>query len=159
MTLHKKDMLILKELLEDSRILFSDLGRKCRMSRQTAFNRVKFLKRSGIVEKFTIKPNFKKLGLDFMAYILVSAEPGKEQREKFSEFLRIEKRISQVHYLFGRFDFFLEAVVSNREELSELLRKIHSFQAVKKTETFIVYDTLKYEPEAPVKHMISKNVD
>jgi len=156
MKISRKDRLIIRQLLDNSRMLYSDLGRACRISRQTALNRVKYLKKHGVIEKFTIRPGYEKMGLDFRAYVLVTAEPDKGTRSELDKFLQKDSRITQAHHLFGRFDFFLEAVVSGREELSGLLKEIHGFKAVKKTETFIVYETMKYEPEAPVKQLLGK---
>jgi len=154
MKVEKKDKMIIHELLDDGRMSFSDLGTRCKISRQTAFNRVKRLKNTGVIEKFSVRSSHKKLGLDFKAYLLVTAEPGKKHREALSKFLIKKKQVSQIHYLFGRFDFFLEVIATDREELAQLLSEIHQFEAVNRTETFIVYDTIKYDPEGPVKRLL-----
>jgi len=156
MKITKKDKMIISELLDDGRMRFSDLGSRCKISRQTAFNRVKQLKNSGVIEKFTVRPSRSKLGLDFRAYILVTAEPGKEHRDSLLELLKNKQQISQIHNLFGRFDFFLEVVVADKDELAILLNNIHQFESVTKTETFIVCETLKYEPEGPMKHSLNE---
>jgi Lrp/AsnC family transcriptional regulator for asnA, asnC and gidA len=154
MKLSKKDKMLINELMDNGRARLSDIGMRCKMSRQTAFNRIRQLTGAGMIDKFTIKPGYSKLGLDFRAYILVAAEAGRKHRESLMKFFTRRHEISQVHYLFGRFDFFLEIVVHDREELAVLLKRIHGFESVKNTETFIVYDTLKYEPTDPVKRVL-----
>ncbi|NQE54135.1 hypothetical protein C5S29_11130 [ANME-1 cluster archaeon GoMg3.2] len=56
----------------------------------------------------------------------------------------------KIQLLFGRFDFFLELLFRDKEEMTEFLRLMQSFGAVERTETFIVYQTMKDKPEDPL---------
>ena len=154
MEIKDKDKQILLELLKNGRASFSELGRHSKMSRQVVFSRIKSLKNRGIIKNFTVNLNEEKLGLGLKAYILIMIEPHKKARREVNDFLRKCKQISQIHYLFGRLDFLLEVFVKTREELTELLKSIQKFEAIKKTETFIVYDTVKYDHKDPVERVL-----
>ncbi|MHC1579686.1 MAG: Lrp/AsnC family transcriptional regulator [Candidatus Alkanophagales archaeon] len=146
----EKDRCILRELLSDGRLSYSELGRRCGLSRQTVFNRVRRLFERGLIRKFSACVDAERLGLPFKAYVLIVAKPDRALREELAEFLRRCRCVTQLHLLFGRFDFFVELLVRDKAELTAFIKSLHAFGAVERTETFMVYETLKHEPEAPL---------
>jgi len=150
----KKDKKLLVELLKDGRKSFSDLSRSCRMTRQSIFSRVKSLRRKGVIRNFTANVDQQKLGLSIKAYILISADPLGKFREKAIRVLTQLPQVSQIHILFGRFDFLLEVVVKDINELSNLLGKIHELEVINKTETMIVYKNIKYNIQHPIENAL-----
>ncbi len=147
--LKKKDKCILRALLENGRLSYSELGRRCGISRQVAFERVKMLSEEGVAEGFSVRLDADKLGFSFKAYVLLIAKPEEKLRNELSAFLRSSKNVRKIQLLFGRFDFFLELLFRDKGELTEFLRRMQSFGAVERTETFIVYQTIKDKPEDP----------
>jgi len=145
----KKDKKILVELLKDGRKSFVNLARSCRMTRQSIFSRIKSLKRKGIIKNFTVNLNQRKLGLNLKVYIIISAIPSEELREKAIKVLVKFPQFSQIHKLFGRFDLLIEALVKDIDELSSIVAKIHKLEMVEKTETMIVYQNVKYNVQHP----------
>ena len=150
----KKDKKLLAELLKDGRESFSDLAKSCRMTRQSIFSRVKSLKRKGLIRNFTVNIDQQKLGLNIKAYILISADPLGKFREKAIKFLIQLPQVSQIHILFGRFDFLVEVLVKDINELSSLLGKIHELEVINKTETMIVYKNIKNNVQSPVENAL-----
>jgi len=140
------DKCIIKALLENGRLTYSELGRRCGVSRQVAYERVKKMTERGIIKNFSISLNPDVFGLSFHAYILIIAKPD-ESREELIDFLKKRKNVKRVQLLFGRFDLFLEVLFRNKDEARDFLKEIHSFEAVEKTETIIVYQTVKDKPE------------
>jgi DNA-binding Lrp family transcriptional regulator len=151
----KKDKKILVELLRDGRKSFADLARSCKMTRQSIFSRAKSLKRKGIIKKFTVDLDQQKLGLNLKAYILISAHPSEKAREKASEVLVKFPQISQIHKLFGRFDFLIEVLVKDINELSNIVGEIHKLEMINRTETMIVRNNIKYNIQHPFENALS----
>ncbi len=147
MKLKNKDKCVLRALLENGRLSYSELSRRCGISRQVAFERVKKLSEEGIVKGFSVCLDAEKLGFSFQAYVLIIAKPEEELRNELREFLRNSENVRRIQLLFGRFDFFLELLFRDKDEMTEFLRAMHSFGAVERTETFIVYQTIKDKPE------------
>ncbi|MEA2076138.1 MAG: Lrp/AsnC family transcriptional regulator [Euryarchaeota archaeon] len=147
MKLKNKDKCVLRALLENGRLSYSELGRRCGISRQVAFERVKKLSEEGIVKGFSVCLDAEKLGFSFQAYVLIIAKPEEELRNELREFLRNSENVRRIQLLFGRFDFFLELLFRDKDEMTEFLGAMHSFGAVERTETFIVYQTIKDKPE------------
>jgi Lrp/AsnC family leucine-responsive transcriptional regulator len=138
---------VLRALLDNGRLSYSELSRRCGISRQVAFERVKKLSEEGIVKGFSVCLDAEKLGFSFQAYVLIIAKPEEELRNELREFLRNSENVRRIQLLFGRFDFLLELLFQNKAEMTEFLRVMHSFGAVEWTETFIVYQMIKDKPE------------
>jgi Lrp/AsnC family transcriptional regulator for asnA, asnC and gidA len=150
----KKDKKILVELLKDGRKSFAELARACRMTRQSIFSRIKSLKSKGVIKSFTVILDQQKLGLNLKAYILLSASPSEKARERASTVLTQFPQISQIHRLFGRFDFLIEVLVKDINELSDIIGKIHRLEVVTSTETMIVYKNIKYDVQHPFENVL-----
>jgi len=153
----KKDKKILVELLKDGRKSFADLAISCKMTRQSIFSRIKSLRRKGIIKNFTVDLDQQKLGLNLKAYILISAHSSEKSREKASEILVKFPQISQIHKLFGRFDFLIEILVKDINELSNIVGEIHKLEMINKTETMIVRKNIKYDIQHPIENALGLN--
>ena len=149
MRLREKDKCILRLLIQNGRLPFAEIGRRCDVSRQVAFERVKRFLEEGLAEGFTIRLNEEKFGLSFRAYILIIAKPSESLRKELINFLQKSRNVRRIQLLFGRYDFFLELLFRNKDEMTDFIREMHAFEAVERTETFIVYQTLKEKPEDP----------
>ncbi len=157
MRLREKDKGILRLLIENGRLPFAEIGRRCDVSRQVAFERVKRFLEEGLVEGFTIRLNEEKFGLSFRAYILIIAKPSESLRKELINFLQKSRNVRRIQLLFGRYDFFLELLFRNKDEMTDFIREMHAFEAVERTETFIVYQTLKEKPEDPFLALLDAN--
>lgn len=149
MKLKNKDKCVLRALLENGRLSYSELSRRCGISRQIAFEHVKRLSEEGVVKRFSVCLDAEKLGFSFLAYTLIIAKPEKELRRELTEFLRNSRHVRRIQLLFGSFDFFLELMFMDKDEMTDFLKAMQSFGAVERTETFIVYQTIKDKPEDP----------
>lgn len=152
--LNEKDKKILRELLKDGRISFADLGRKCHMTRQSVFSRIKSLKNRGIIKNFTVNIRKKKIGLNIMAYVLIDTEPLRDfKREELKTLINIPQ-ISKIQHLYGRYAFMMEVYAKDMDDLTSIIKKIHEFKYVRRTETLIVYCTEKYMPQHPIEGIL-----
>jgi len=153
--LKKKDSVLVKELMENSREKITRLAEKCHMTRQSVYSKINGFRSKGV--KFTIDVNPEEVGLNMKVYILIEAEPQAKFREEADIQIRQFKEVTQVHHTLGRFDIIVEALVKERDDLRNLLKKIHALPAVKKTETFIVYETTKFNMRDPIIEALSRS--
>lgn len=70
--LDNTDRLILKELLNNSRITMRELGERVHLSGQAAANRVMKLEDNGIIDGYTINLNREKLGTNIHVMITIT---------------------------------------------------------------------------------------
>ena len=146
--INEKDKKILRELIQNGRMSFADLGRKCHMTRQSVYSRIKSLQHKGIIRNFTVNLDKKKLGLNIIAYILIDTELKTLKSKQIENLIKLPQ-ISEVHHIFGRYSVILEVRAKDMNELSNLIEKIHEFPYIRRTETLIVHVTRKYMPNHP----------
>ncbi len=145
--IRKKDRILLKELIEDSRLKIVDLAERTGLTRQSIYSKIHNLRKSGV--NFTVDINPEELGLNLKAYIFIQAEADSETRKKLTKNIKKLREVSQLHYILGRYDLIIEVILKNRNHLKEVLKKFQFWPAIKKTETFIVYDTVKFNLKDP----------
>jgi len=151
--IRKKDKILLKELIEDSRLKIVDLAERTGLTRQSVYSKIHKFRKGGI--NFTVDINPEELDLNLKAYILIQADVRSEVRKKLTENIKKLKEVSQLHHVLGRFDMIAEVVLKDKKQLKEILKKFQSWPAIKKTETFIVYDTVKFNPKDPLVGILS----
>ena len=146
--INEKDKKILIELIQNGRISFADLGRKCHMTRQSVYSRIKSLQHRGIIRNFTVNLDKKKLGLNIIAYILMDTELKALKSKEIESLVKLPE-ISEIHHIFGRHSIILEIRARDMNELSDIIKKIHEFPYIRKTETLIVHTTRKFMHNHP----------
>jgi len=152
--LEEKDKKILRELVKNGRISFADLGRKCHMTRQSVFSRIKSLQHRGIIKNFSVNLDKSKLGLKIISYILINAEPLRAFNRKSIQELINLPQISEIHHIYGRYSYIMEVRARDLDDLTSIIKKVHEFPHVIRTETLIVYCTEKYMPEHPLEAIL-----
>ena len=75
--LDKTDIKILKLLANDSRISYAEIAREVHLSRMAVRERVMKMLEEGIIERFTVQLNSKKVGLNTPVFLQVKAVPNK----------------------------------------------------------------------------------
>lgn len=71
MKIDEIDLCILKELKNDSKLTFKDIGEKLHMTGQAVGTRVNKLVDDGVIEKFTINVNNYKVGINNISFVKI----------------------------------------------------------------------------------------
>ncbi|MEM1657896.1 MAG: Lrp/AsnC family transcriptional regulator [Candidatus Jordarchaeales archaeon] len=84
------DRKIISILLNDGRKSFSEISIMVGVSAGTVANRIKKLVKRGVIRKFTVEVDWKKLGFEFLAVLIIDVDPGRisyvsEKLYSFSE--------------------------------------------------------------------------
>lgn len=127
------DLKLLEILKENSRLSFADLGRKINLSPSSVRERVQKMEDEGVIKKYDIEIDNKKIGYDLEAFILVKVFPGKLKYviDKVKEF----PEITAAHRITGNQNIHLKVVVQNQVYLQQLLDKLMQFGD---TNTFLI---------------------
>ncbi|MBS3132880.1 Lrp/AsnC family transcriptional regulator [Candidatus Woesearchaeota archaeon] len=137
-----KDMLILEELKLNSDVTTKKLAFKLGMPQTTIHNRIKRLKKLGIIKKYVAVLDYKKLGKAITAYILVDVDYD-------LHYLILKKMVPMpfVHNIVattGPNDLMLKVVARDAGELGEIvLKKLKSIAGVRRTETLLELESVK----------------
>lgn len=119
------DEQLLNILKENSRLSFADLGRKINLSPSAVRERVQKMEDSGIIQKYNIQIDHKKLGYDLEAFILIKVFQGqlKYVIEKITTF----PEVKEAHRVTGNQNLHLKVIVKNQLCLQNLLDQLMIF--------------------------------
>ena len=139
-----KDKQILDMLREDSSLTTRQISKKTLIPVTTVHSRIKKLREDGIIEKYTIKTDYRKLGKMFTAIILVScdynafAKGGKDQHSLAKEMMKLPE-VENVDIVTGLTDIVLRVRTADVEAFDEFLfKKLQIISGVEKTQSLVV---------------------
>jgi DNA-binding Lrp family transcriptional regulator len=144
----KKDIEIIRILEEDGRISLLELGRKVKLSHETVRYRLNKLVKSGIIEKFTVSIDKRKLGYEIYAVIMISTwNYTEDEWKKFLSYLMENKNIIAVEKITGNYDLKIAFWVKDSEEFDFLSQTIKTkfSKIIKDWQTFIFTRLYKWK--------------
>lgn len=127
------DEQLLNILNNNARLSFADLGRKIKLSPSAVRERVQKLEDSGIIRKYNIQVDYKKLGYDLEAFILLKVFQG--QLKNVIGRIKDFPEIQEAHRITGNQNLHLKVLVKNQLCLQKLLDKLMIFGD---TNTFLI---------------------
>ncbi len=140
----EKDKKILAVLKEHGDFTTRQISKKTLLPPTTIHNRIKSLKKEGVIKKFTIDIDNKKIDRGFSAYILISANLSalKQKQKSQYDLVRELKKIpfvEKVHIVSGGTDIVAFVRAKDVEEYDRiLLEKIQMIEGIDNTQSLIV---------------------
>lgn len=110
---------ILEELLDDSRLTMSELGRRVGMSSPAVTERVRRLEETGVIRGYRLDLNPAALGLPIAAYIRIRPNAG--QLPRIIELAQQIPEVVECHRITGEDCFILKAHIPAIDQLDRLL--------------------------------------
>ncbi|MBD3210235.1 winged helix-turn-helix transcriptional regulator [Candidatus Micrarchaeota archaeon] len=140
----EKDLAVLDVLKKHGEYTVRQISKRTALAPTTVHSRLKKLKKAGIIKKYTIEVDEKKLGKKLGAYILINADL-KLLKEKHKTQYTLSEEIGKlsgvlgVDILVGETDLIAHVRVKDIDELdSVLLGKIQLLDGVASTKTMII---------------------
>ena len=135
------DVRILKKLVSDARLSYRNIAEQIGVSPPTVLNRVEKLERSEIIKSYSALLDHEKLGYDLTAIIEVIAIKNKivEVEKVLSKY----ENVCAIYDITGLTDMIIIAKFRNRKELSNFVKKELSIPYVQRTNTHLVFLTVK----------------
>ncbi len=124
MNLNVKDRQILAELDLNARATFQEIGRKTRLSKETAIYRIKHLEKKGIIERYTALVNFSKIG--YTGHVVYSRFQNMNEQLK-KEMIEHLTNIPEVYWIAligGKFDIVFGIMAKNIVQFNKLYYQI-----------------------------------
>ena len=142
----EKDELILEELRKNARLSTVDIAKKTGIPRVTVHERIKRLTEKGIIKKFTVVTDYKKLGNETTAFVLISYSPNKLLQREVAEKIAKISNVYEIHLIAGEWDMIAKVRGKNLEAIGRLvLEKMRSIEGVAKTFTMGCFETVREE--------------
>jgi Lrp/AsnC family transcriptional regulator, leucine-responsive regulatory protein len=123
-SLDNTDWQILRELQQDARLSFTELGRRVSLSAPATAERVRKLEERGVITGYSAQIDPAKVGLRLLAFIQLRCNPGKcllktRSADQFPEIL-------EIHKLSGAHCTLLKVAVSSMEHLEAFNERLGS---------------------------------
>ncbi len=136
------DRSVLRELLDDARLSFSELADRCHISRSTAHARVERLRRLGVITGYTATLDPRALGLDICAlvFLRIRQHDWRRARDAIAEVPGVESLMMCA----GEFDLVATVRCRDMAEFRDtLLVQLNTIDEVIGTETAFVLDEVR----------------
>ena len=120
--LDELDQKIVRLLIENARVSYSDLGDKIGLSRVAVKARIQALEQRGIIEEYTTVINPQKISGAVSCYFEIETTPG-----SLSEVIDILNRndtVTQIYRVTGRDKLHVHAVAASGEEMETFLHAV-----------------------------------
>ncbi|RLG46302.1 MAG: transcriptional regulator [Thermoproteota archaeon] len=141
-----KEIKVLRMLVEDGRITYTGIAKKLGMSPAGVMKKVRKLEEFGIIKGYTAIVDHAKLRKPYKYIIMVKTEPGKHLEVAKSIQENLKESVLEVHTITGPYDVIMKLLAGNSEELNELLKKLHSIDGVRETNTSLILETIEERP-------------
>lgn len=143
--LDAKDSLIIGELKANSRLSEQKIARRTGIPMTTVHNRMKRLRESGIIESFTVKLNYQKLGKPLVAFVMLKAIHEADQRALLGQVAKIPG-VFEAAMITGEFDILFKARVGSMDELNRIVvQGLRRQKTIGETRTMICYDIIEQQ--------------
>lgn len=123
MKLDNTDWAILRELQEDARLSYAEIGRRVGLSSPAVQERVHRMEDASIIEGYHAKVNLKQLDMPLMAVIRLSNVEKFEIKGKIVNILRELPEITDCYQITGEDEFVLIVYAQTMEHMSSI--KLH----------------------------------
>jgi len=142
MQIDDADLLILRELMANSRISFRDLSRRLGIPESTVRFRVDKLVKKGVIKEFTILVDESVLGYSISALIEIRYDSA-VYREELESALRAFENVTLAYSVTGDYDYIALVKCGSIDELNEIIIKIHEIKGVGRCRTHVVLSKVK----------------
>lgn len=139
------DKHILRELIQDGRISWIDLGERVSLSASAAQRRVQQLNNDGVIRNFSATLDSKQLGYEVRAFVEVKVERHNVQlAQDFRQAMRDNPQVQSCYKLSGAVDFLLDVVAPDLESYGHFIEhKILTLPGVLDARSSILLEEVK----------------
>ena len=116
------DQKIVRLLIENARISYSDIGQEVGISRVAVKARIQALEQRGIIEEDTTIINPQKISGAVSCYFEIETLP--DTLAEVTETLKENEAITQVYRVTGKNKLHVHAVAASSEEMEKLIREV-----------------------------------
>ena len=120
--LDELDQKIVRLLVENARISYSDIGEKVGVSRVAVKARIQALEQRGIIEEYTTVINPQKISGAVSCYFEIETTP--DCLREVTEILNRHDTVTQIYRVTGKDKLHVHAVAASAEEMETFLRTV-----------------------------------
>lgn len=135
------DIDIMRELMQDARIPFSQLAQKLKISNSLVHQRVRKLKDAGVLKEAVFLVNADKLGYETCAFVQIMITHAKHMQTVIEHLAKIPEIVECVN-IAGRYAIMVKVYAINNYHLRDVVyEKIQGIEGVEGTNTVVSFET------------------
>lgn len=144
----EKDEKILNLLKENSKLTTHQISKKLLIPVTTVHNRIKKMEKEGIIKRYTLEIDNKKVGKVIAAYINIIVDYRLLKQVKITQHeltrkIRQDEAVEEAAMVAGGTDILIKVRVKSMEELDNFVTKhLRNFDGIEKTQTMIVLNEI-----------------
>ncbi len=116
---------LLRELQEDARLSYAELGRRVGLSLPAVAERMRRMEEGGIITGYRVEIDGQKVGLPVMAFVRINATG-----EKYPAIIALARDLPQVlecHHLTGTDSFIMKVIAASIPDLEALITQLRRY--------------------------------
>lgn len=143
------DKEILRLLIKDARIPYTDMAKKLKSSNSLIHQRINKMKKLGLIEGSGIKVNPSLLGFQTCSYTGIVLKEARLS-QKVAKALERVPEVVECHFVSGNYALFIKIYTKDNDHLRKVLyNAVHPIDGVSSTDTFISFESF-FDREVPV---------
>ncbi len=154
MKLSEADLALLRILQEDCRQPIKHIAKRLGMPITTVYDKIKRMRRDGVITGYIATLDHDKLGLPTTAIILVAVEylSGVEfSQEAIAERIAAFPEVTEVYIIAGDWDLLLKVKTKSIEDVGTfVIGKLRNVEGVRRTKTIAVFKCMKEVRTLPI---------
>lgn len=143
--LDENDLKVLRVYQRDASLSFKELGEVTHLPASTVFDRVKRLRKMGVIRNIVPLLDAPKLGLNTVAFIQIKAAMKEGDCCSLSEELAKLPEVLEVHEIAGTYDILAKVKVRDNIDLHNVAQRIMKLSGASEAHSTVVMRTLKEE--------------
>lgn len=139
-----KDKKILDVLKENSKLSTQQISKKISIPITTVHHRMKKLEEEGIIKKYTVVLDYKKIGKPISAYVLINVDYKllkqiKKTQDELTKKLKLHHSVEEVSRITGGTDLIIKIRVKDVDELDDFVTTyLRNVDGIDKTQTMVI---------------------
>ena len=144
----EKDEKILELLRENSKLTTHQISKKTLVPITTIHNRIKKLEKEGVIKKYTIELDNKKIGKNIAAYIHIVVDYKllkeiKMSQHELAKKLKQQELVEETAIVTGGTDIIIKVRAKDIDELDDFVtKKLRNIDGIDKTQTIVILNEL-----------------
>ncbi|ATX66403.1 Lrp/AsnC family transcriptional regulator [Roseinatronobacter bogoriensis] len=151
--LDELDRRILIELQQDASQSLDDIARKVSSSKTPVWNRIRKLRKAGIITRDTVLLDPEALGLEACFFVLVRTSAHEaDWQARFLQAVRARPEVMEAHRLAGDIDYILKVRVPNARAYDRFYQALISEVTIHNVTALLSMEEIKFTTEMPLDH-------
>ena len=159
------DRKIIRELFENARRTYSEIGRKVRLSKEVVNYRIRRLENEGLIVGYNTIVDVKKIGWEMFLMYLQLRKIDAEKEKKIIDYASAHPHVAWVIHTLGNYDIVLKIFARSQEEANDIVKgmekeigdSIDQYYLDYLMEEHAVPFSFLYESEVKDLHLIKKS--